>query len=102
MTIVISYRADSFGDAGDALDDLLHSAREREAVEIDSIQLTTPSSAGPVSLPSVERPPPAAESAAPAARRRAHLTAAPTRDDGEEHRSYGTQAPFAAASRDDR
>lgn len=56
-TIVISYRADSFGDAGSALDDLLQRAREREDVEIDSIQLGTPASAGPVSLPYVERPP---------------------------------------------
>jgi hypothetical protein len=74
-TIVISYRADSFGDAGDALDDLLQRARERENVEIDRISSLL---------------------------RRAQLTAAPTRDDGEEHRSSGTQAPLAAASRDDR
>ena len=56
-TIVISYRADSFGDAGDALDDVLRRARERDDVEIDSIQVGTPASAGPVSLPYVERPP---------------------------------------------
>jgi hypothetical protein len=56
-TIVISYRADSFGDAGGALDDLLRRARERDDVEIDSIQLSTPASAGPVSLPYVETPP---------------------------------------------
>jgi hypothetical protein len=56
-TIVISYRADSFGDAGGALDDVLERAREREDVEIDSIQLGTPASAGPVTLPYVERPP---------------------------------------------
>jgi hypothetical protein len=56
-TIVISYRADSFGDAGGALDDVLQRAREREDVEIESIQLGTPASAGPVSLPYVERPP---------------------------------------------
>jgi len=56
-TIVISYRADSFGDAGVALDDVLERAREREDVEIDSIQLGTPASAGPVTLPYVERPP---------------------------------------------
>jgi hypothetical protein len=37
-TIIISYRADSFGDAGDALDDVLQRARERDDVEIDSIQ----------------------------------------------------------------
>jgi hypothetical protein len=56
-TIVISYRADSFGDAGDALDDVLQRARERDDVEIDSVQLGTPASAGPVSIPYVERPP---------------------------------------------
>ena len=56
-TIVISYRADSFGDAGGALDDVLQRARERDDVEIDSVQLGTPASAGPVSLPYVERPP---------------------------------------------
>jgi hypothetical protein len=56
-TIVISYRADSFRDAGGALDDVLRRAREREDVEIDSIQFGTPASSGPVSLPYVERPP---------------------------------------------
>jgi hypothetical protein len=56
-TIVISYRADSFGGAGDALDDVLQRARERDDVEIDGIQLGTPASAGPVSIPYVERPP---------------------------------------------
>ena len=56
-TIVISYRADSFGDAGGALDDVLTRARERDDVEIESKELGTPASAGPVSLPYVERPP---------------------------------------------
>ena len=56
-TIVISYRADSLSEAGGALDDVLQLAREREDVEIESIQLGTPASAGPVSLPYVERPP---------------------------------------------
>jgi hypothetical protein len=56
-TIVISYRADSLEDAGAALDDVLGRARQRADVEIDSIQLGTPASAGPVSLPYVERPP---------------------------------------------
>jgi hypothetical protein len=56
-TIVVSYRADSFGEAGAALDDVLRRAREREDVEIDSVQLGTPASVGPVSLPYVERPP---------------------------------------------
>ena len=56
-TILISYRADSVGEAGAAIDDVLQRAREREDVEIDSIQLGTPASAGPVTLPYVERPP---------------------------------------------
>jgi hypothetical protein len=55
--IVISYRADSFGDAGGALDDVLRRARERDDVEIDSVELGTPASAGPVTLPYVETPP---------------------------------------------
>ena len=56
-TIVISYRADSFGDAGDALDDVLRRALERDDVEIESVEVGTPVSAGPVSLPYVETPP---------------------------------------------
>jgi hypothetical protein len=56
-TILISYRADSFGEAGGTIDDVLQRAREREDVEIDSIQLATPASAGPVTLPYVEKPP---------------------------------------------
>jgi hypothetical protein len=54
--IVISYRADSLGDAGGVLDDVLRRALERDDVEIDSIQLATPESTGPVSIPYVERP----------------------------------------------
>jgi hypothetical protein len=56
-TIVISYRADSFGDAGSALDDVLGRARKREDVEIESVQLAAPATSGPVSLPYVESPP---------------------------------------------
>jgi hypothetical protein len=54
-TIVISYRSDSLAEAGEKLDDVLLRAREREDVEIDSIELRTPVSAGPVSLPRIER-----------------------------------------------
>jgi hypothetical protein len=56
-TILISYRADSLAEAGGVLDDVLDRARERDDVEIESIELATPASAGPVSLPYVERPP---------------------------------------------
>ena len=55
-TIVISYRADSLGDAGEVLDDLLQRARERDDIDIQSVQLATPDSAGPVTLPYLERP----------------------------------------------
>jgi hypothetical protein len=57
-TIVVSYRADTLAEAGDKLDDVLSRARAREDVEVDSIELHTPASAGPVSLPHVETPPP--------------------------------------------
>jgi hypothetical protein len=56
-TIVISFRADSFGDAGAALDDVLQRARERDDVEVDSVEIGTAAGAGPVSLPYVERRP---------------------------------------------
>jgi hypothetical protein len=36
---------------------VLQRARERGDVEIDSIQLSTPATAGPVSLPYIESPP---------------------------------------------
>ena len=58
-TIVISHRADSLGEAGDKLDDVLMRARERTDVEIESSELSTPVSAGPVSLPQIERAAPA-------------------------------------------
>jgi hypothetical protein len=57
-TIVVSYRADSLAEAGDKLDDILRRAREREDIEVENIQLNTPVTAGPVSLPRVESPPP--------------------------------------------
>jgi hypothetical protein len=57
-TIVVSYRADSLAEAGDKLDDMLRRAREREDVEVESIELRTPATAGPVSLPRVPSPPP--------------------------------------------
>ena len=52
-TIILSYRADSLGEAGEKLDDVLLRARERTDVEIESVELRTPVSAGPVSLPHV-------------------------------------------------
>jgi hypothetical protein len=54
-TIVVSYRADSLAEAGEKLDDVLLRARERSDIEIESIELRTPVSSGPVSLPQIER-----------------------------------------------
>jgi hypothetical protein len=54
-TVVISYRADSLAEAGEKLDDVLLRARERNDIEIENIELRTPVSAGPVSLPQIER-----------------------------------------------
>jgi hypothetical protein len=56
-TIVISYRSDSLAEAGEKLDDVLSRARERDDIDVESIQLHTPTTAGPVSLPHVESPP---------------------------------------------
>ena len=64
-TIVISYRADSLAEAGDTLDDVLTRARERTDVETESIELRTPVSVGPVSLPQIERAAPARTRPAP-------------------------------------
>jgi hypothetical protein len=52
-TIVVSYRSDSLSEAGEKLDDVLLRARERADVEIESVELRTPVSAGPVSRPHV-------------------------------------------------
>lgn len=57
-TIVLSCRADSLADAGRKLDDVLRRAGERADVEIESIEVHTPTSAGPVSLPHPGAPPP--------------------------------------------
>jgi hypothetical protein len=57
-TIVVSYRADSLAEAGNTLDDVLRRAYERADVEVESVQLNTPATTGPVSLPDVSARPP--------------------------------------------
>ncbi len=64
-TIVISYRANSLREAGEKLDDVLVRAGGRTDVETESIELRTPVSAGPVSLPQIERAAPARTHPAP-------------------------------------
>jgi|tagenome__1003787_1003787.scaffolds.fasta_scaffold19237778_2 hypothetical protein len=50
-TIVVSFQARSLAEAGETLDDVLGGARERDDVEIQSVELRTPVGAGPVTLP---------------------------------------------------
>jgi hypothetical protein len=57
-TITISFQAGSLADAGGKLDDVLARARDREDVDVDSVELHTPVGAGPVSLPHVGAPAP--------------------------------------------
>jgi hypothetical protein len=57
-TITISFQAGSLSDAGGKLDDVLVRARDRDDVEVDSVELHTPAGAGPVSLPQVGTPSP--------------------------------------------
>jgi len=59
-TVILSLTASSLGDAGTMLDDVLRRAREREDVEVESVELHTPAGSGPVSLPHIAAtgPPP--------------------------------------------
>ena len=58
--IVVSFQASSLAEAGEKLDDVLGTARRREDVDVESVELRTPVGAGPVTLPHVARaePPP--------------------------------------------
>jgi hypothetical protein len=55
-TIVLRLQANSLGEAGAALDDLLGRAHERDDVEVDQVNVMTPPGATPVSLPAVSTP----------------------------------------------
>jgi hypothetical protein len=50
-TIVISFQAASLADAGAKLDDVLERPREREDIDVESVELHTPTGSAPVSLP---------------------------------------------------
>ncbi|HSD75854.1 MAG TPA: hypothetical protein VLA98_00560 [Solirubrobacteraceae bacterium] len=57
-TIVVSLQARSLGEAGAALDEILRAAREREDVDVQAVELRTPTGSGPVTLPHVDAPAP--------------------------------------------
>jgi hypothetical protein len=52
-TIVISYQARSLADAGATLDDILQRARERADVDVESVEVHTPSPGPAVTLPPI-------------------------------------------------
>jgi hypothetical protein len=52
-TIVISFQAATLAEAGAKLDDVLARPREREDIEVESVELHTPTGSAPVSLPPV-------------------------------------------------
>jgi hypothetical protein len=56
--IMVSFQASSLAEAGGKLDDVLGRARERDDVEVESVEVSTPVGAGPVSLPQVAGPSP--------------------------------------------
>jgi hypothetical protein len=57
-TIVLSIQARTLSDAGATLDDILDSARRHAGVEVQSMDLQTPSGAAPVTLPATAAPAP--------------------------------------------
>jgi hypothetical protein len=57
-TIVLSVQARTLADAGATLDEILDSARRHAGVEVQSLDLQTPSGAVPVTLPPTAAPAP--------------------------------------------
>jgi hypothetical protein len=60
-TIVLTFQASSLAEAGGKLDDVLARARERDDIEVASVEVHTPVGTGPVSLPHVGPPAPPPE-----------------------------------------
>jgi hypothetical protein len=56
-TIVLSFQARTLGEAGATLDDVLRRAHELDGVEVQHIDLQTPSGHVPVTLPATAAPP---------------------------------------------
>lgn len=55
-TVLLSFQAASLADAGAVLDDVLARARERDDVEVGSVELVTPPGERTVTLPPVSGP----------------------------------------------
>jgi hypothetical protein len=57
-TIVVSFQARTLAEAGAKLDEVLAPAHEREDLEVRSVDLQTPSSGAPVTIPHLTATPP--------------------------------------------
>jgi hypothetical protein len=55
-TVVLGFQASSLSDAGAVLDDVLARARERDDVDVGSIEVLSPPGDRAVTLPPVSRP----------------------------------------------
>jgi hypothetical protein len=55
-TVLLSFQARTLADAGALLDDVLARARERGDVDVAQVELSTPPTDHPVTLPAVSRP----------------------------------------------
>jgi hypothetical protein len=55
-TVVLSFQAKTLGEAGDLMDDVLGRARERDDVDIASVELASPPGDRAVTLPPVSAP----------------------------------------------
>ena len=55
-TVVLRFQASSLSEAGTVLDEVLVRARERDDVDVDQVNVTTPPGRTPVSLPPVPMP----------------------------------------------
>ena len=56
-TIVLSVQARALADAGATLDEILEAARDHDGVDVQSVDLQTPTGAVPVTLPPAATPP---------------------------------------------
>ena len=74
-TIVLSVQARTLSDAGATLDEILDTARQHAGLEVQSIDLQTPSGAVPVTLPPTAQPDLTDRKAPPRARTRARRRA---------------------------
>ena len=55
-SVVFRFQAGSLAEAGALLDEVLERAHERDDIEVDQINVTTPPGSTPVSLPAISTP----------------------------------------------